>query len=70
MSSASKDEYQFIDNQKKKLVILKNIAERLHGKQITENCFALDEKSDHLSESTPMLKDYPKKLHQRETLQI
>ena len=32
MSKEEQDDYKFIDNQKKKLVLLKNIAERLHGK--------------------------------------
>ena len=47
MSSSEQDDENFIENQRKKLVLLKKIAEQLHDKKITENCFIVEDVTEY-----------------------
>ena len=48
MGKDEADCHLFIQQQKKQLVYLKTICEKLHNKKITENCFAVEESKDEL----------------------
>jgi len=54
MSRDEADEHMFIKNQKKRLVYLKKLAQKLHFKDIADNCLSVLASDDSLSSQSSM----------------